>query len=291
MKPTIMAPAFDSLCTRQQALRSGLTDSCLRNMSHRRVLHGVYRSPTVPPTHHLRCSAAALRLPSRAVLTGRSAATLYGVPLARGSDPVEVIVSGCKRAHGIRSWDVRCRESEKVPWAGIHVATVERACFDMLVRHSVAYGVAYCDAVIRAGLVSIPRLAAHLEGRSDDRIVRVRRVFDLLDGRAESVPESVLRVTLVLAGMRPTPQLEVRGTSGVIARVDLGFEEAKLAVEYDGAWHGDPRRFYRDQRRLAALRARGWHVIVVTSEQLTCESRELVQRIRAKLHERSPGFA
>ncbi|NHD16631.1 MULTISPECIES: hypothetical protein [unclassified Actinopolyspora] len=49
--------------------------------------------------------------------------------------------------------------------------------------------------------------------------------------------------------------------------------------------------YHRDQRRLAALRASGWHVMVVTSEELTRSPRELVQRVRAKLHERSSSFA
>ncbi|NYH78550.1 very-short-patch-repair endonuclease [Actinopolyspora biskrensis] len=291
MQRKIAEPEFSGLFTRVQALRSGLTDSDLKATHYRRVLHGVYRTSTTPPTHLLRCSAAALRLPARAVITGRSAATLYGVPLARASDPVEVIVSGCKRAHGIRSWNVRCYEFEKVEWAGVHVARIERACFDMLARNSVATGVACCDAVLRAGELTPSALAAYLEGRSDDGVVRARRAVRLLDARAESVPESVLRVFLVLAGIRPTPQLKVVDADGRTVRVDLGFEEARLAVEYDGAWHGEPGQFHRDQRRLAALRANGWYVMVVTAEELTRRPRELVQRVRTKLHERSPSFA
>jgi hypothetical protein len=48
----------------------------------------------LPPralTHELRCECAALILPPDAVITGRSAAVLRGVPLALPADPIVFI--------------------------------------------------------------------------------------------------------------------------------------------------------------------------------------------------------
>ncbi len=256
------------LFTRAEALSAGLDDNDLRSPEYRRVIQGVYSLAEKPSTHVRRCSAAALRLPEHAVITGRSAATLYGVELARPSESVEVIVDGCKRVYGVRSWDVRNSPSESLRWSRIRVATLERTALDLLARNGLHQGVAYCDALLHAGLLSPGDIGAFLQGRHDDGIVRARQGVELLDGRAESVPESVLRVALVLAGLRPRPQLEIPGEFGVPLRADLGFEREKVVVEYDGAWHGDPERFRRDRHRLAWLRAHGWHVIVVTSERL-----------------------
>ena len=74
---------------------------------------------------------------------------------------------------------------------------------------------------------------------------------------------------LVRAGLAPEPQLRVRSLGGaVIARVDLGFERERVAVEYDGAWHGEWRRIGPDRERLNRLHAAGWAVVFVTARRL-----------------------
>jgi very-short-patch-repair endonuclease len=58
-----------------------------------------------------------------------------------------------------------------------------------------------------------------------------------------------------------------------------------LAIEYDGRWHeGDLQRAL-DDGRLAALRAAGWTVIVVTAELLR-DHRRLVVAVSAAVAER-----
>jgi hypothetical protein len=43
-----------------------------------------------------------------------------------------------------------------------------------------------------------------------------------------------MRVHLVLDGLRP----EVQYRGWLVGRADLAFPERRLAVEYDGVWHG-----------------------------------------------------
>jgi hypothetical protein len=59
---------------------------------------------------------------------------------------------------------------------------------------------------------------------------------------------------------RPQTQIEVRGDwNGVLARIDMGWQEWKVGVEFDGAHHWtDPAQRTLDIDRLAELQARGW---------------------------------
>ncbi|MEV6230278.1 DUF559 domain-containing protein [Saccharopolyspora shandongensis] len=278
------------LFTRVEALQAGLTDHDLRNPEYCRVIHGVYRTSETILTHELRCRAVAMKLPPGAVITGKSAATLHGVPLARPQDPVEVLVKGCKRLHGIRCWAVRHYEFESIEWSGVRLATLERAALDILMRNSLPQAVGLCDMLLHAGVIDKDTIGRYLEGRHDYGIRRARRAFEFLDHRAESPPESVLRVMFVMAGLNPVPQLEIPGENGSLLRADLGFDEARVLVEYDGAWHADPEQFRRDQQRLRWLRANGWHVIVVTAEDLAKAPQRIVDAVQAAVRRR-PDFA
>ena len=107
--------------------------------------------------------------------------------------------------------------------------------------------------------------------------------MELADPRAESQPESRLRVLLALAGLFPAVQYTVRDDSGdFVARVDLAFVDQRVAIEYDGVWHGERRQFARDRRRLNRLVAAGWTVLHVTAEDLR-DPAALLARIRALL--------
>ncbi len=285
MPKVLWPPTVDDngLFTRKSALAEGWTDQDLRkNTGIYRILHGVYANGNTPLTHPLKCGAVSLVMPPDAVITGRSAVTLRGLPLAAAHDRVEVIVSDrgyMNRRLGTRCWSVRTWPGEYVPWNGMRLATVERAALDLLARNPLKTGVAAVDAMLHSGLLGRADLARFLAGRHDHGIVKARRAFEFLDGRAESPPESTLRVTLVLAGFHPEPQVEIHDHAEFVARVDLGFRREKVAVEYDGAWHGDPDQAVRDQRRRDRLRDNGWTVIVVTAQQLHSEPAEVVARV------------
>jgi very-short-patch-repair endonuclease len=63
-------------------------------------------------------------------------------------------------------------------------------------------------------------------------------------------------------------QFTVRHEGRFVARVDFAWPEHKLALEYDGLWHGEPGQFAKDRQRLNKLRAAGWQVIHVTAADL-----------------------
>lgn len=264
-----------------------LTPADLRSGSVTRVLRGVYRPSGTRPSHLTACRAVALVAPEDAVLTGASALTVHGVPLRRASDPVHVVVPPHSRftlGDGIVVGHRTVRPDEAVAWEGARLATVGRACLDLVLGRAPAASVPDLDQVLRAGLVGPAELRSILAGRTDRGIVAARRAVDLADGRAESPPESWVRVVLTEAGLTPEPQVVITDGAGhFVARVDLGFRAQRVAVEYEGAWHGDPGALSRDRDRLNLVREQGWAVVFVTAADRHRPVRELVDRVRLAL--------
>jgi hypothetical protein len=75
-----------------------------------------------------------------------------------------------------------------------------------------------------------------------------RDVYACADGRAGSPQETRLRLILHRSALpRPVPQYTVRVDGRFVARVDLAWPEAKVAVEYEGVWHGERQQVAHDR--------------------------------------------
>lgn len=263
-----------------------LTATQLRSAAVRRVLQDIYVPAGIPDSHELRCEAAAVALHSDAVITGRSAATLRGVRLARAKDPVELVVPEAVRVFRRAGLDIRrtdLRPGESEPWGAIGLATPLRMGLDLLLDRALPDAVADLDAVLRAGLVDRLELRRMLAARHDRGIVAARHAEELADPRAESPPESRMRVWLVLDGLRPVPQYWIEDSRGRLACADLAFPEQQVAVEYDGSWReGELWALNRDRERLNRVQAAGWEVVFVTAPLLADPS-GMVATVRAAL--------
>lgn len=235
----------------------------------RRLFQGVYSLAGVAQTHALYCIGAGLALPPSVVATGRSAATLRGVALARTEDPVEVLVpleTRVVRRSGLAVRRTVVQPDEWALWSGMRLATPQRMALDLLLDRPLPDAVADLDAVLRARLVTLPEVHSMVERRCDCGIVLARRAVQLADPRAESRPESRVRVWLVLDGLHPEPQHWIEDSTGRLARVDLAFIEQRVAVEYDGAWReGELWALNRDRERLNRVQAAGWEIVFVTA--------------------------
>jgi hypothetical protein len=74
-----------------------------------------------------------------------------------------------------------------------------------------------------------------------------------------------------------------------VGRLDLGWPQWKVAVEYDGPQHwDDPQQHARDIDRLADLAAQGWTVIRVSRDLLRYRSPIVLGRTRDAM--RSAGW-
>lgn len=270
-----------------------VTQAQLRSPMFRRLFQDVYAPAHLPVTHELRCRAAALIVPKEAVLTGRSAATVLGVELAKPHEPVEFVVPEEHRFGPIKGIHLRrtaVARAESRPWHGIRIARPTRIALDLMLRlsprtHSwvrrLRIAVPDLDAFLRSGLVSPHRLGRFLRGRRNRGIRLAREAFALCDPRAESLPESELRVVLIAGGFKPVPQYSIRKNNREIARLDLALEETKTAVEYDGLWHRKRRQVRLDKARRRRLMTEGWHFVIVTTEKLAGDHQKILDEVRA----------
>lgn len=273
-----------------EMVRAGLlTRGQLRGPEFKRLHHDVYARAAVPETHELRCKGAALILPPAAAITGRSAATIRGAELARTGDPVEVIApteTRITRGSGIRLRRTNLGDEERCQWNGAGLASPLRMTLDLLVTRPLPDAVADLDAVLRKGVVSLHAVQQMVAGRSDSGIVTARRAVELADPRAESRPESRMRVWLVLDGLCPQPQYWIEDPTGRLACVDLAFPEQRVAVEYDGSWRdGERWALNRDRDRLNRVHAAGWEIVFVTASLLH-DHEKMVRVVRAALSRR-----
>jgi very-short-patch-repair endonuclease len=90
---------------------------------------------------------------------------------------------------------------------------------------------------------------------------------------------------LIRAGLpRPTTQIKVVDGDWV-ARLDMGWAELKVAVEYDGGHHyTDRRQYLKDIRRLEKLQELGWIVVRVVAED---RWQEVIRRVRNAVDSRA----
>lgn len=172
-----------------------------------------------------------------------------------------------------------------VPPTRLRCLRAPRATADLLRRLPLAEAVVVADAVQHAHLVDAGVLAAELADQAGLRGIRsARRALELSDPRAESPPESRLRLAFVLAGLAPVPQYEVRSGGRLVARVDLAFPAARVAVEYDGrVVHEREDVFRRDRRRQNDLVRAGWTVLRFAAADLRWGAAGAVAQVRAVL--------
>ncbi|HET8659148.1 MAG TPA: DUF559 domain-containing protein [Micromonosporaceae bacterium] len=257
------------------AVRRGLlTPYQLRSSAWVSPLHGVYADARLERDHELRCRAAVLRLPPGVVIAGPSAAWLHGVEFAAQYDhDVHLIVPAGIRLSAARNLRVHHTQLDRLEVTyrnGLACTTPARTAWDLARWLDLARAVTAIDGLLALGRttrVELDKLVAERAGVQG--IARVARVVDLIDGGAQSPPESQLRLRLVLAGLpRPVTQFPVRLRSGAVVHPDLAWPEYRVAVEYDGAWHDSTDQFHRDRRRLSQLAAEGWVVLHVTSRRM-----------------------
>ncbi len=270
-----------------EVVRAGiLTRAQLRGASWQRVWPDVYVCACTPLTHTTRALATGLLLPGSAVC-GRSAAALWGVDLVEADADVECTVPvGVRtgRVPGLRLSRRALTPADVTTRYGRRVTAPARTVLDLARTRPLEEAVVLVDRFVATGpaeLAEVRAAASTLTGR-DCR--HVRRVLELADGLAESPPETRLRLLLGSVGLpSPVAQFTVRDSSGrFLARVDFAWPHLRLALEYEGRWHGQPQQVAPDRRRLNRLTDEGWRVVFATAEDLARPER-LLERLGALL--------
>jgi Protein of unknown function (DUF559) len=251
----------------------------------------VYRDVYVPYGIELtaaqRAHAAWLWSHRRAVVVGNSAAALLGAKWVDPLLPAELNHLNRRPPVGITVYTERLRPDELVEVDGIPVTNAARTAFDIGRRSRGRVVVQRLDALMSATNIGKGDIEAVIaEHRGARGLVRLRGVLPLVDGGAESPQETRTRLVLTDAGLPPPmTQVAVLDEFGcLIARIDMGWEEWRVGVEYDGAQHWtDPSQRARDIDRLAELAALGWVIIRVSAEMLRERPGVFIERVRAAL--------
>ncbi len=264
-----------------EALTSGALSRRALYAGHQALYRNVYVPRGAEITAAVRAKAAWLWAGRRGVLGGVSAAAVLGALWIDSSLPAELYRIG-DTTDGILIRRGKLNDDEVSVIEGMAVTTPARTAFDLGRMATLGRAVIHLDALARATRLERTDVRLLTERNRGARgIVQLRQVLDLFDAGAESPQETRTRLALVAAGLpKPQTQIVVRDRFAYpFARIDMGWEEWRVGVEYDGAHHWtDSRQRARDIDRWAELEALGWRIIRVSSEMLRYRRRVIVER-------------
>jgi Protein of unknown function (DUF559) len=280
------APLRDHVFRGTDVVRRGLlTPAQLRGPACRRLFRDVYVDAGVPDSHRLRARTAARLLIPGAVVSGPSAAVLWGVDVADERDDVELVLppgSHPRRIPGVRVRRLTLDRTDVQVLDRVRVMSALSATLRTAALLSPDEAVVAIDRMVAARVVGLEELRARA-ATPGAASLPVRRACSRADGLAESPQETRVRLLMARGGLpAPVAQYAVRDARGFVARVDFAWPEHRVAVEYDGAWHAEPGQFARDRQRLNRLQACGWTVVFVTATDLHRPA-QLLASIRAAL--------
>lgn len=265
-----------------EALATGtLTRHELRRY-YRSLMPDVYVDRRAEPSLRLRTTAAWLWTRREGVIAGLAAAALHGTKWIDDDSPVELIWRNARKPRGVITRADTIHVDEVLSFNGLLVTSPERTASDLGRRGPLTQAVARLDALVRATGVNADAIkevaAAHWHTRG---LRQLETALDLVDAGAESPKESWLRVALIRHGFpRPCTQIPVRAPDGYSTyRLDMGWEDRMLAVEYDGDHHRTTKeRFAYEIARAEDLASVGWHIVRVAARSSEAEVIRRVER-------------
>lgn len=290
------------LFTAVDAHRAGYEHPEIRSMcaSGRwvRLRRGVYvdaddlaRADEEGRRHQLDCLAVLVGLdrPGTALSHG-SAARLWGLPVPRPPTISLTDPAHTRTGRGYRVTQAPLASREVAVRGPFRLTAPARTLVDLARTQPLEGAVVAMDAALLAARVT-PQELADAVARADrwPGARRASRATTLADGRAESPLETRGRLRIVGADL-PTPELQVEIRSGgrLVGVVDAWFDEAAVAVEFDGrVKYTDPWRgrdagqvLWEEKLREDELRALDIGVVRITDADLGPRWREVEARLR-----------
>ncbi len=290
--------------TARQALAAGLTvddiKAELRNRRWVRLRKGVYvtrdrlASADDRDRHLLDAVAVLLCLDPGPVLSHASAARRHElvVPRGAGGDVRLTDREQWRSGKGYRVARAHLSVRDVVPWLAFRTTSVARTLVDCAREWPQVDAVVAMDAALYAQRTTRDELHGNvLTSTHRPGIAAAAQAFGLCDGRAESPLETKGRLRLVASGLPlPELQVELHGSRGFLGRVDAWYEEAAVALEFDGrVKYEDPRGrtpaqvAWDEKRREDLIRAVDVRVVRVVNEDFGPAWSQVVGRIRGLL--------
>ncbi|MCY7411844.1 MAG: hypothetical protein LH471_02215, partial [Salinibacterium sp.] len=277
--------------TVEDARAAGLGVERLRRSDLEAPFRGV-RTLQCPQQLHVFRAALAVSRPG-AFLSHIRAAIAYGVPLPSRFESravVDVAIAGpahASRQRGIRSRRLTVAPHDVIDRFGLRITTPARTWCDLASVLSEEDLVAAGDFLLwrrdrQMTFAEVADAAARHRGRRFRP--RLLVALPLLSDRADSRPESVIRVRVIRAGL-PVPEVNpiLKDDRGrFIAMPDLAFVKYRELIDYEGEVHLTAKQWAKDLKRVPRLEDNGWHSNRAGSEDLA-DSSELLARLERRL--------
>ncbi len=260
----------------------------LRTGVWERVGRGAYvrTSPPLSPRGRALARIAAVHQNLRAPhwFSHESAALVWGLPLWQDAVLVHVrqeVRASSQRDRRVSRHRGTVDEAHLTVVGGLPVTDLEQTMVDCARSLPPLAGLVVADAALRAGADRSEALAI-LEPLTGRRGVgRARLVVELADEGSESPGETATRFLLLREGLpRPETQIPVRTRLGTFW-ADLGWEEYRALLEYDGRTkYTGADDLVREKRREDALREAHCTVLRVVKEDIRSGSLLAARAVR-----------
>ncbi|SDC17952.1 Transcriptional regulator, AbiEi antitoxin, Type IV TA system [Geodermatophilus telluris] len=252
--------------------------------------------------HGLECLAVLLSLDRPdAVVSHGSAARLLGLPVWDGLERTVRLTDPQQWRTGA-GFRVNCaplHAHEAVRHGPVRLTSPARTLVDCAREWPLEDAVVAMDAALLAGRTTLQELSLVTAAQPCWRgAPRARRAIDLADGRAESPLETRGRLRIVGSDL-PSPELQVAIRAGgrLVGVVDAWFDDAAVAVEFDGRvkytdpWHerSPGQVVWGEKRREDDLRALGIRVVRVADADLGAPWPAVAQRLGSLLATSGPA--
>ena len=245
----------------------------------RPLVRGTFVAAQVPDSLAVRVAAVCLVTPPHMVVVDRTAAWVHGVDALPRS-----------AIHEMPALDLFSRAGSRMRRSGVisgirtllprDVQTVDELALTTPLRTAVDLGrllwrydaLGAIDGFLRIGVDKDELVAEVRRFKGQRGVVQLRGLAPLGDGRAESQPESALRLHWHESGIPapPEPQIWVRADDGTPRfRIDLGDRVTQYGAEYYGEEFHSDERAVDDAARIEWLeRRRAWTMDVFTKEHV-----------------------
>lgn len=261
-----------------------------------RVFTGSYRIGSSDPDARLRVAAARLSIGREVAACRHTAAELHGFGVL--ADPVtHVVVLGggaCLRRGPLWPHQPVLAARDLVQLrCGTSTTGPDRTAVDLARTLPRLDALPILDAALDAGVCTPESLTAETERHVGlPGVRRARTLISLARCGAESPQESRLRLRCHDAGLPPPavqlPVLDARGRP--LRWLDLGWEDVKVGLEYDGeTGHDGARRRRADRRRHNLLQDDGWAMFYATDLDVYRDHAALMAKVAAAIARRSRG--
>lgn len=274
--------------TTEQANGLAISQRQLYGPQYRTVLRGVFIDHRIPDSLPVRARAALLVAPSGGTVSHLTAACLWTANAERSG---YVHLSYQKASQSSRD-EIKVHRFiyplDKSARHGLPVTSPGTTFMHLAVSLDLVKLTAFGDMLVKRQVITVDELRSYAAGWTHHGRRAGQLAASYVRDRVESIPESNLRMLMMLAGL-PEPAINhwVVDEHGVGRyRLDLAYPECKVAVEYDGRWHDDPEQAARDEIRREWLRARGWTIVVVKADDLYRQPDATLDRIASALADR-----